>query len=195
MTAAVADADDRPASAQLRRNDTDHVILVDKADHAIGTMAKLEAHRLGRLHRAISVIVRDTRGRLLLHRRAAGKYHSAGLWTNTCCTHPRPGEQCHAAAVRRLNEEMGLAASLSPLASFHYRERVPPRLIEDEYVHIFGGVCEDVPRPDPSEVADWRWMTLAELGRDMDRLPHRYTVWFRRMTRELAAEIADFVAR
>src|SRR5689334_21695042 len=120
-------------------NAADQVILVDADDRPLGTMAKLEAHRRGLRHRAVSVIVRDGKNRLLLQQRAAVKYHSPGLWTNTYCSHPRPGEAAIDAARRRLAEEMGVACALSFLFSTHYRADVPGGLIEDEVVHVFGG--------------------------------------------------------
>jgi isopentenyl-diphosphate Delta-isomerase len=120
-------------------NSADDVILVDEHDRALGTMAKLAAHQRGLRHRAISVIVRDRDNRLLLQQRAATKYHSGGLWTNTCCSHPRPGEDTLEAARRRLREEMGVACELQLLFSTHYRADVSRGLIEDEIVHVFGG--------------------------------------------------------
>lgn len=169
-----------------RRADTaaDDVIVVDLDDNALGALPKLEAHRRGVTHRAISVMVRDPQGRLLLQRRAADKYHSPGLWTNTCCSHPRPGETAPAAAARRLAEEMGVDCRLSFLFTMHYRAQVSSdpadgALIEDEVVHVFGGQYEGAPLPDPAEVDDWRWAAPAELARDVDLHPERYTVWFR----------------
>jgi len=172
----------------------DPVILVDRRDHAIGTMPKLEAHRLGRRHRAISVMLRDGEGRLLLHRRAAGKYHSAGLWTNTCCSHPRPGEGNFEAAARRLGEEMGISAPLAPLFSMRYRSRVSEALVEHEFLHVFGGVFDGAADPDPFEVADWCWKTFADVLREVDDRPHAYTVWFRKMLGEFRNEVARFVS-
>lgn len=165
----------------LRRADTaaDEVILVDLNDNPLGALPKLEAHRRGVTHRAVSVMVRDRQGRLLLQRRAADKYHSPGLWTNTCCSHPRPGETAAAAAARRLAEEMGVDCRLSELFAMHYRAAVAADLVEDEVVHAFGGVFDGDPLPDPYEVADWRWAAPADLARDIDLHPERYTVWFR----------------
>jgi isopentenyl-diphosphate delta-isomerase len=170
----------------------DDVVLVDDDDRAIGTMPKLEAHRLGRRHRAVSVIVRDGSGRLLLQQRAASKYHSAGLWTNTCCSHPRPEEAAHAAAARRLAEEMGIAAALGPLFIMQYRARVPGGLTEHELVHVFGGTSQDTPRPDPGEVAAWRWVAFDELVRDVQARPQAYTVWFRQFLAKFGPALAHF---
>lgn len=170
---------ERPAD-----NSADEVILVDADDRPLGTMAKLEAHRLGLRHRAISVVVRDRHSRLLLQQRAAGKYHSAGLWTNTCCSHPRPGEATIDAASRRLSEEMGFTCPLTFLFSTHYRADVSNGLIEDEIVHVFRGRFDGTPDPDPREVANWCWKTPEEVARDMDERPDRYTVWFREYRRQ-----------
>ena len=161
-------------------NAADSVILVDADDRPLGTAPKLDAHRRGLMHRAISVVVRDDRGRLMLQRRALAKYHSGGLWTNTCCSHPRPREDTHAAASRRLAEEMGFGCDLTFLFRTHYRAQVSNDLIEDEVVHVFGGRHDGAPDPDPGEVAEWRWMSADELARDVAERPEIYTVWFRK---------------
>jgi isopentenyl-diphosphate delta-isomerase len=170
----------------MTRSDTslDDVILVDDDDRAIGTAAKLPAHRDGLLHRAISVVVRDREGRLLLQKRAAGKYHSAGLWTNTCCSHPRPGEPTADAASRRLSEEMGVDCALTYLFPMRYRADVSGELVENEITHIFGGTFDGTPDPDPAEASDWRWMSLDDIARDMETRPDAYTIWFRKMCRD-----------
>lgn len=155
------------------------VVLVGADDVPLGTMPKLEAHRRGMRHRAISVIVRDGQGRLLMQQRAAGKYHSAGLWTNTCCSHPRPGEDVHEAAARRLAEEMGIDCALSPLFVTQYRAEVSNGMIENEIVHVFAGTFEGSPEPDPSEIAGWAWRTPAEIARDIAENPDKFTPWFR----------------
>ena len=173
---------------------SDLVILVDEQDRPIGTMPKLEAHRQGRCHRAISVIVRDRRGRLLLQQRALGKYHSGGLWTNACCSHPRAGESVADAAARRLLEEMGIAAPLKPLFSMCYRDRVSKQLIEHEFVHVFGGVSDQTPDPNAGEVADWRWQSLGDIMNDIVARPQLYTVWFRRFLQRFESDIVGFVS-
>lgn len=172
----------------------DNVVLVDKDDREIGIMPKLDAHRHGRCHRAISVLIRDDAGRLLLQQRAAGKYHSGGLWSNTCCSHPRHGEDTLYAARRRLREEMGVVAELSPLFSTHYRAMVSDGLIEDEIVHVFGGVFDRAPNPSAEEVAGWRWKTLAQINRDVRERPQAYTIWFRGFLDRFEPEIARFAS-
>ena len=167
----------------------DEVILVDANDVATGTMGKLEAHRLGRRHRALSVVLRDSQGRLLLQQRAAGKYHSGELWTNTCCSHPRPGEGIADAAVRRLAEEMGIVCALAFRFVTHYRSSVSNGLVEDEIVHVFGGHFDGAPHPDPIEVAAWRWMAPAEIEAAIDARPEDFTVWFRKFRQEFWTEL------
>lgn len=162
-------------------NSADEVIVVDANDVEIGTAPKLDAHLKGLRHRAISIVIGDGRGRVLLHQRAAGKYHSGGLWTNTCCSHPRPGEPVHDAAVRRLREEMGISCPLNFLFAMPYRAQVSDELIEDEITHVFGGAFIGTPAPNPDEVADWRWMDAAEAARDVNAHPERYTFWFHKM--------------
>jgi len=170
-------------------NGSDDVIIVDANDSPIGTAPKLEAHRNGLRHRAISVVIGDDHGRILLHRRAAGKYHSGGLWTNTCCSHPRPGEPASDAAVRRLLEEMGISCPLAFMFSMNYRAEVSNGLIEDEIVHVFGGLFNGTPTPDPIEVSDWCWKPFGDVERDVSAQPDVYTVWFRKIRNEFWSDI------
>ncbi|MBS1636649.1 MAG: isopentenyl-diphosphate Delta-isomerase [Bacteroidetes bacterium] len=157
----------------------DKVILVDEQDRELGQMEKLEAHQKGLLHRAISVFIFNSHRELLLQRRAAGKYHSAGLWTNTCCSHPWPGESTKEAAGRRLYEEMGLHAELQFNTSFIYKTVFDNGLTEHELDHIFTGNSNDTPLPDPMEVAEYKWSSLADIRRDMQMYPEEYTSWFK----------------
>ncbi len=170
-------------------NSSDDVIIVDANDSPIGTAPKLEAHRNGLRHRAISVVIGDCHGRILLHRRAAGKYHSGGLWTNTCCSHPRPGEPASDAAVRRLVEEMGINCPLAFMFAMNYRAEVSNGLVEDEIVHVFGGRFNGTPVPDPLEVSDWCWKPFGEVEQDVDARPDVYTVWFRKIRNEFWSDI------
>ncbi|ALK10366.1 isopentenyl-diphosphate Delta-isomerase [Blastochloris viridis] len=173
------------------RGASEHVVLLDGADLPIGTAEKLDAHRQGLKHLAISVIVRDGAGRWLLQRRAAGKYHSGGLWTNTCCSHPRPGEAVPAAAARRLVEEMGIACPLELAFVTTYRAAVEPDLIEHEVVHVFLGTYDGAISPDPDEVDAWRWVAVAELVEDIDARPDAYTVWFRHYVADFLDKMTD----
>ena len=157
----------------------DEVILVDPDDRVLGSAEKLSVHRDGQLHRAISVFILNTSGEMLLQQRARDKYHSGGLLSNTCCSHPRPGEATGAAAHRRLQEEMGFDCPLEPIFSFTYRTDFGNGLIEHELDHVFLGYFDGTPSPDPAEVEAWRWMRLDAIADDMARRPEAYTYWFR----------------
>jgi isopentenyl-diphosphate delta-isomerase len=161
--------------------DSDTLILVDDADKQVGLAPKMDVHRRGLKHRALSVLIRDTRGRMLMQQRAAGKYHSGGLWTNACCSHPRPGEAVEKAAARRLLEEMGVdCQDLTKLFVAHYRAPVSNGLIEDELVHVFAGTMETgAVAPDYDEVGDWKWMAFDEVKADVAAHPERYSAWMR----------------
>ena len=155
------------------------MVLVDAQDRVLGTEGKLAAHKSGALHRAFSVIVWDRSGRQLIQKRSAGKYHSGGLWTNACCGHPRPGEDVGAAALRRLEEEMGFTCKLESLGTILYRAEVGGGLLEHELVHVFRGIHEGPVAPDPAEVADYRWARLDDLRADIAAAPESFSVWFR----------------
>ena len=162
----------------------DHTItvqLVDEQDTPLGTMEKMEAHRLPALHRAVSVLVFNSAGEWLLHQRANDKYHSAGLWTNACCTHPYPGEEHADAARRRLKEEMGLEANggLTAIFDFVYRAKVNEEPTEYEYDRVYTLISDEQPRPDPEEVMEFQYIGREELIEDMERHPERYTAWFK----------------
>ncbi len=157
----------------------DQVLLVNELDEAVGTMGKLEAHQVGALHRAFSVFLFDGQGRVLLQRRAAGKYHSAGLWTNTCCSHPRPDETVQDAAQRRLMEEMGIETPVEHCFSFLYKASFENGLHEHELDHVFFGTWSGPAHPHPEEADDWKYMSLDELDSDMRSNPERYTIWLR----------------
>jgi isopentenyl-diphosphate Delta-isomerase len=175
------DANSREYRALLQ----ERVVLVDRADRAIGASSKLVAHQRGQLHRAFSVLVLNTDGNLLLQRRAATKYHSGGLWSNTCCGHPRPGEVTVAAASRRLAEELNVPCRLSRLFSFRYRAELPGGMREHELDHVFVGQSDIHPVPDPAEVSEWRYAPLAALRSEMASTPTRFTVWFHILVRQL----------
>lgn len=137
----------------------------------------MAVHRQGLLHRAFSIFVLNDRGELLLQQRAWHKYHSGGLWTNTCCSHPRPQEPTLSAGHRRLQEEMGFDCALQPLFNFIYRAELDHDLIEHEYDHVLIGFYNDSPTPNPDEVCAWRWVDMGELSIDLGKNPHHYTYW------------------
>jgi len=156
----------------------DYVIVVNASDEELGREEKLRAHRTPVLHRAFSVFVLDDHGAMLLQRRAAGKYHSAGLWSNACCGHPRPGESAAAAAERRLPEEMGIRCALLPAGTVSYSLDVGGGLREDEFNHVFAGVFTGDAQPDPAEVSGWRWMAPGALRAVQQDDPGLLTPWF-----------------
>lgn len=160
-------------------DERERVILVDRDDAEIGSEEKLRAHARGALHRAFSVFVLNSRGELLLQRRAEEKYHTGGLWSNTCCGHPRPGEEVGAAARRRLGEEMGFHCDLSRRFGFVYHAPLGDGLAEHEFDHVFVGWYDGLPDPDPAEVCEWRWEPLERVYRELERSPDRFTPWFR----------------
>jgi isopentenyl-diphosphate delta-isomerase len=173
----------------------EHVILVDPDDRPVGTSEKLRAHRMGLLHRAFSIFVFGPDGSLLLQRRARSKYHSAGLWSNTCCGHPRPGETLRAAALRRLHEEMGFRCGLEEKGSFRYWARVTGGLVEHEIDHILVGFADVTPLPDVAEVAEWRWISSDVLARELRQPASTYTCWFPDAWRVASASLGRGAAR
>jgi isopentenyl-diphosphate delta-isomerase type 1 len=160
---------------------TEHVILVDENDKEIGIAEKIQAHRDNLRHRAFSVFIfRDhPEHQLLLQQRADGKYHSGGLWTNTCCSHPRPGENIISAGERRLQEEMGISAQLTSLGWFHYIAHFDNGLTENEIDYVLiGKIDHDNIVLNPAEAQALRWITLPELEKEMKETPEKFTPWF-----------------
>ena len=155
------------------------VVLVDTEDNPVGTMPKMEAHEKAVLHRAFSVFILNEKGELMLQQRALHKYHSPGLWTNTCCSHHREGEGNLEAGKRRLQEEMGFSTSLEALFSFIYKAPFDNGLTEHELDHVLTGKFDNQPTINPDEVANWKWMTLEDVHSDIQTNPSQYTVWFR----------------
>lgn len=160
------------------------VILVDKHDSVIGSMEKLEAHQKGLLHRAFSVFVFNDNNELLLQRRAFGKYHSEGLWTNTCCSHPNPGETNLQAAHRRLEEEMGFDCELEEVFHFIYHSSLDNDLIEHEFDHVVIGFSHETPHLNTEEAIAFKWMDLDSIQMDMQQNPQQYTFWFKLIIQE-----------
>lgn len=160
--------------------ESERVILVDANDNEIGTEEKLLAHRLGRLHRAFSVLIFNSQGKLLLQKRAEDKYHCGGLWSNTCCSHPRSGESLKDAAHRRLKEEMGMDSEnceLKEVFSFRYCVDFANGLTENELDHVFVGISNKIPIPNRKEVSEFKWVNLDELKADILANPTHYTPW------------------
>ena len=156
------------------------VILVNEKDIEQGTMNKMEAHEKGKLHRAFSVFLFNDKGELLMQKRASGKYHSPELWTNTCCSHPRPNEDLKSAGLRRLYEEMGIKdAEIKKEFSFIYKEDVGQGLTEHEYDHIFFGIYSGEPKINEHEVCEWKYISLDQLKQEIQINPANYTIWFK----------------
>ncbi|GAA3598045.1 isopentenyl-diphosphate Delta-isomerase [Flavivirga amylovorans] len=155
------------------------VILVNEKDEQIGLMPKMEAHEKALLHRAFSVFIFNNKNELMLQQRAFGKYHSPGLWTNTCCSHQRDGETNIEAGKRRLQEEMGFVVALKESISFIYKAPFDNGLTEHEYDHVLLGNYEEEPTINPEEVASWKWMPLEEVKADILLRPELYTEWFK----------------
>ena len=157
----------------------EQVILVNEKDEKIGLMPKMEAHEKGVLHRAFSVFIFNSKGELMLQQRALEKYHSPGLWTNTCCSHQRDGEKSLEAGKRRLKEEMGFVTGLKEVATFIYKAPFDNGLTEHELDHIMTGTFNDIPVINTQEVASWKWMPLEEVRTDILDRPNLYTAWFK----------------
>lgn len=163
----------------------EEVILVDTSDTEVGTMEKMEAHRKGILHRAFSIILFDESGKMLLQKRSKNKYHSSGLWTNACCSHPLPGERTEDATRRRLKEEMGIDMQPEFSHTFIYKASLDKDLVEHELDHVFVGTFNGRPDINKQEVEDWKYVDLDWLKRDVAEHPHDYTVWFKLIVQDL----------
>ena len=168
------------------------VQLVDAEDNPNGSMEKLEAHEKGALHRALSVLIINSKKEILLQRRALGKYHSPGLWTNTCCSHPYPGEDPNEAARRRLQEEMGMSSELTFLFKFQYKCDFENGLIEHELDHVFIGKTDDTPHLNTDEAMAFKWMSIENLEQDMLSYPENYTFWFKLIIEKYRNEFTSY---
>lgn len=154
------------------------MILVNERDEPVGSMEKMEAHRQALLHRAFSVFIFNGKGEMLLQQRASGKYHSGGLWTNACCSHPRPGEDTAEAALRRLREELGFTTALRHILAFTYKSEFANGLAEFEFDHVFVGVHDQPVQPDPEEVSAHAYRTMKDIRADLASDPRKFTAWF-----------------
>jgi isopentenyl-diphosphate delta-isomerase len=166
------------------------LILVDERNRATGTAGKTKIHRQALLHRAFSIFLVDPHGRLLLQKRQRDKYHSAGLWANSCCGHPRPGERTIRAAHRRLGEELGITSALTFGFFARYRAALDHGMHENEFVYVYFGPIEAPAQPNPREVSDITFVSVDELARRMEREPAAFTAWLRHYLKHHAAEIA-----
>lgn len=155
------------------------LILVDEYDNEVGLLDKISTHFKGVLHRAFSIFVFNSMGFLILHRRALDKYHSPGLWTNTCCSHPRQGETTSEACSRRLMEEMGMRCDLNFAFTFIYRAQFDNGLIEHEFDHVYFGASDKLPKPELQEVMDWKYISMQDLQNDISTHPENYTEWLK----------------
>lgn len=163
----------------MESSNQNYVILVDENDKQIGTMEKMEAHEKGLLHRAFSVFIYNDKDELLLQQRALTKYHTPGLWTNTCCSHQKVGETNIEAGQRRLMEEMGFSVPLEDKISFTYKAPFSNGLTEHEFDHILVGRYNEEPKPNPEEVAGWKWQKIEDVRKDIQEHPEKYTAWFK----------------
>lgn len=169
----------------------EYVILVDEKDNMIGTAEKINAHLEPKLHRAFSIFIVNSNGELLIQQRAGNKYHCPGLWANTCCGHPRPGESLESAVHRRLQEEMGFDAELKEIFSFTYYCKFDNGLAEMEYDHVFIGKWNGTPIINYEEVADYKWVAKDFLKKDIEKNPEIYTTWFKIAWENLLSKIGD----
>lgn len=165
------------------------VILVDKNDNQIGLMEKMEAHEKALLHRAFSIFVFNKKGELLIQQRALSKYHSAGEWANTCCSHQRDGESTLEAAHRRLMEEMGFDVDLEEVFSFTYKKAFGNGLTEHEFDHVLFGSFEGEPIMNPEEVGDWKYISLTQLNEEIKAEPSKYTIWLQIALKEVESHL------
>lgn len=167
----------------------EELILVNENDQVIGVGEKIQTHLIGALHRAFSVYIFNSVGQLLLQKRSSTKYHSQGLWSNTCCGHPRLGESIEEAARRRLGEEMGFDCELKEVFEFIYHAKLDNGFYEHEYDHVMIGKCDEIPTPNRDEVDDWKWTDLTTIKLDMGKHSEDYTYWFRTSFDELCRSI------
>jgi isopentenyl-diphosphate delta-isomerase len=160
------------------------VILVDKKDNEIGVEEKIKAHKEGKLHRCFSILIFNSKGDLLIQKRAKLKYHSGGLWANTCCSHPRLGKNLEKEARKRLKEEMGFSCQVKEIFSFIYNLKVG-KLYEHEINHVLIGKFDGNPKINPEEAEDWKWVNPKKMMKDMKKNPKKYASWFKLISKKL----------
>ncbi len=157
----------------------EEVILVNKEDKELGAGEKLDIHRKGLLHRAFSIFIFNSKGEMMLQKRALTKYHGAGLWSNACCGHPRPNEDLIAAMKRRLMEEMGFECVFERMFDYIYQVKLDKGMMEHEFLHVYKGVFDGIPKINPEEADGWKWISMAELREDIKKHPDKYSPWFK----------------
>ena len=172
----------------------ENIIAVDKFDKEIGSIEKMEAHYKGILHRAFSILVFNSNNQLLLQKRSIKKYHSPGLWTNTCCSHPRYGENLQDAIYRRLKEEMGFTCELKEVFSFVYKVELEDNLFENEYDHVFFGIYDGEIVINKDEVDDFKWVDINEVKADIVNKPELYTYWFKCLFNRVENELYKYIS-
>ena len=161
------------------------VVLVDQNNRKLGKMEKLEAHQKGLLHRAFSILIFNSKGKVLIQKRASDKYHSGGLWSNTVCSHPKPSERSLEVAHRRLKEEMGFDCPLQKKYCFIYKKEFDNGLTENEHDCVYVGKFDGVPTPNLAEVTGWKWVSMPDLKKDIAKNPEKYTFWFKKIIHEM----------
>ncbi len=171
------------------------VVLVDKADNPIGSAEKMQVHLQGELHRAFSIFVFNSSQELLIQQRNKSKYHTPGLWSNTCCSHPGPGEELEISAHRRLREEMGFCCNLQKIFVCSYNLKLDNNLIEHENDHVFIGRFDGVPLPDPDEVMNWQWLSLENLKKQIKTSAYLFTPWFTLIVHDHISQLLNALAK
>ncbi|HKL03016.1 MAG TPA: isopentenyl-diphosphate Delta-isomerase [Cryomorphaceae bacterium] len=168
-----------------------HVILVDSNDKRVGVMEKMEAHQKGLLHRAFSVFLFNDNNEMLIHQRASKKYHCGGLWTNACCSHPQDGENIDQTIQRKLMQEMGITCPVEKAFNFVYRSELDNGLTEYEFDHVYTGKFSGIPKPNPEEVSDWKYVSLLNIENELANNPGNFTPWFQLLFSPLAAHLTS----
>lgn len=172
---------------------SEHVILVDQNDQMVGTMEKMRAHQEGLLHRAFSIFVFNSQGELLIQKRAPIKYHTGSLWSNTCCSHPKPNESVEETLQYKLHQEMGFQCELERAFSITYRAELGNGLVENELDHVYIGSFNGDPQPNHEEVCDWKYIALQDLKKEMEQHPNAFTPWFKLLLQPISRYYSDYI--